>query len=390
MGEVTEIAGEVIEGYSVVRIFGGEQYEINKFDRATNDSLHNDMKVAISKAINVTGVQCIIGFGIGMIVFATIHLANVLTVTAGSFLAIMGAMLQLIKPMKTLTTLNASIQRGLAGAESVFSLLDQAIESVQGKPFTQRARGDICFENVSFAYRLGKEVLHSVNLHIPAGQTVALVGHSGSGKTTIASLVPRFYDVSQGRITLDGIPINDIELSSLREQIALVGQHVTLFNDSIANNIAYGRFDVSREAVIAAAKFAYAHEFIEKLPNGYDTKVGDNGVLLSGGQRQRLAIARAILKNAPILILDEATSALDSESEQYIQDALAQLMKNRTTLIVAHRLSTINKADKIIVMQHGRVIEQGNHQDLLAKEGRYAQLYKGQQMGVSYEEALVE
>ena len=390
MGEVTEIAGEVIEGYSVVRIFGGEQYEINKFDRATHASLRNDMKVAISKAINVTGVQCIIGIGIGMIVFTTIQLANVLTISPGSFLAIMAAMLQLIKPMKTLTTLNASIQRGLAGAESVFSLLDEKLESNQGQSLIQRARGDIHFEQVSFAYRQGKDVLHNVNLHIPAGKTVALVGHSGSGKTTIASLVPRFYDVIQGRITLDGTPINDIELSSLREQIALVGQHVTLFNDTIANNIAYGRFDLSREEVIAAAKFAYADEFIQKLPNGYDTRVGDNGVLLSGGQRQRLAIARAILKNAPILILDEATSALDSESEQYIQEALAQLMKNRTTLIVAHRLSTINRADKIIVMQHGRVIEQGNHQELLAKDGRYAQLYKGQQMGAVHEEALVE
>lgn len=390
MGEVTEIAGEVIEGYSVVRIFGGERYEIDKFDKATNASLRNDMKVAISKAINVTGVQCIVGLGIGMIVFATIQLANVFTVSAGSFLAIVGAMLQLIKPMKTLTTLNASIQRGLAGAESVFLLLDQRVEPETGAQLTQRARGAIRFEKVHFAYRAGKDVLRDVTIDIHPGEKVALVGHSGSGKTTVTSLVPRFYDVSQGQITLDGQPINEISLSSLRQQIALVGQQVTLFNDTIANNIAYGCFESNLEDIISAAKFAYAHEFIQTLPKGYDTQVGDNGVLLSGGQRQRLAIARAILKNAPILILDEATSALDSESEQYIQEALGRLMKNRTTLVVAHRLSTIKNADKIIVMHQGRVVEQGDHQTLLQMDGRYAQLYKRQQIDVVYEEALIE
>ena len=382
MGEVTEIAGEVIDGYRVVRIFGGEHYEVNKFNKATEMSRCNDMKVAISKAINVSGVQCIIAIGIAMIIFAAIQLASVIVVTAGSFLAILAAMLQLIKPMKTLTTLNATIQRGLAGAESVFSLLDRAVESDEGKKLQQKVSGAIEFRQVSYAYRQGPLVLHEVEFSINAGETVALVGHSGSGKTTLTSLLPRFYEVTKGSIILDGVPIKALSLHSLREQIALVSQHITLFNDSMANNIAYGRFDVSFEHIVTAAKLAHADEFIKNLPQGYDTRIGENGVLLSGGQRQRLAIARAILKDAPILILDEATSALDSESERYIQEALDKLMRNRTTLVVAHRLSTIKRADKIIVMHQGRVVEQGNHQQLLALGGHYAQLYQVQQLGV--------
>jgi len=389
MGEITEIAGEVIEGYRVVRIFGGEEYEVKKFNKATESSLRNDMKVAVSKAINVLGVQSIIAVGIALIIFVAIKLVAVITVTAGSFLAIIAAMLQLIRPMKILTTLNASIQRGLAGAESVFSLLDQIVESQKGRKLIQKVRGKIQFENVSFAYRQGPLVLHNVDFQINAGEIVALVGHSGSGKTTIASLIPRFYDVNSGSIKLDDVSINDVSLSSLREQIALVTQHVTLFNDTVANNIAYGNFDVSREQIIKAAEQAYADEFIKNLPQGYDTLIGDNGVLLSGGQRQRMAIARAILKDAPILILDEATSALDSESERYIQAALEQVMKNRTTLIVAHRLSTIKNANNIIVMHQGRVVEQGNHEQLLAMEGHYAKLYKVYPVSAGHEEAVV-
>lgn len=389
MGEVTEIASEVIDGYQVVRIFGGEGYEVNKFNTATETSRQNDMKVAVSKAINVSGVQAIIAVSIAMIIFAAIKLATVITVTAGAFLAIIAAMLQLIKPMKTLTTLNATIQRGLAGAESVFSLLDQAVESDKGKQLSQRARGQIQFNDVSYAYRQGPQVLHHLNFSINAGETVALVGHSGSGKTTITSLLPRFYEVTSGNIMLDGTSIRELSLSSLREQIAFVSQHVTLFNDTMANNIAYGCFNVSREQILNAAKLAYADEFIQNLPQGYDTRIGENGVLLSGGQRQRLAIARAILKDAPILILDEATSALDSESERYIQAALEQVMQSRTTLVVAHRLSTIRRADKIIVMHQGCVVEQGTHQELLAMDGHYAQLYRVQQMGVEREEEAI-
>ena len=389
MGEVTAIAGEAIDGYRVVRVFGGEIYEIDKFNKATETSRRNDMKVAVSKAINVSGVQCLIALGIALIIFAAIQLSSIITVTAGSFLAIIAAMLQLIKPMKTLTTLNASIQRGLAGAESIFSLLDETIESDKGRKLSTKARGTVRFEDVSFAYRDGPLVLHGVNFTMHAGETVALVGHSGSGKTTLASLLPRFYDVTRGRITLDGVPIEDLSLTSLREQMALVSQHVTLFNDTIASNIAYGRFDIERDDIERAAKLAYAHDFIKNLPMGYDTRIGENGVMLSGGQRQRLAIARAILKDAPLLILDEATSALDSESEQYIQKALEEVMANRTTLVVAHRLSTIKRAHNIIVVHEGRVVEQGTHDALLLENGRYAQLYRLQQSGVMSDEERV-
>ena len=382
MGVVTEIASEAIDGYRVVRVFGGEEYEINKFKQAAELSRLNDMKVASSKALNVSGVQIIIAIGIATIIFAAIQLSSVITVTAGSFLAIIAAMLQLIKPMKMLTTLNAVIQRGLAGADSVFSLLDKPLESLKGDVLHERARGDICFQDVSFSYRQGPAVLQHVNFNVKAFETVALVGHSGSGKSTIASLLPRFYELTSGQIMLDGVSLNHIKLVSLRKQIALVSQQVTLFNDTLANNIAYGRFDVGMDEIIRAAKLAYADEFIQKLPDGYLTRVGENGVLLSGGQRQRLAIARAILKDAPILILDEATSALDSESERYIQLALEQIMKNRTTLVVAHRLSTIIRADRIVVLHQGRVMEQGTHQQLLEVGGHYSRLYHAQQLDV--------
>ena len=375
MSMVTEIASEVIDGYRVVRIFGGEDYETKKFHTATESSRKNDMKVAMSKGINVFAVQSIIACGIAMIVFAAIQLSTVIVVTAGSFLAIIAGMLQLIKPMKSLTTIHASIQRGLAGAESVFSLLEHPLESADGLDLPQRLNGDVEFKNVSFAYNQGPLVLKAINFSIAAGQTVAIVGHSGGGKTTLASLLPRFYEVSEGQILVDNYPIETLSLASLRKQIALVSQHVTLFNDTIANNIAYGLDDVTLEQIKNASKLAYADEFIQNLSDGYNTIIGENGVLLSGGQRQRLAIARAILKNAPILILDEATSALDNESERYIQSALETVVKNRTTLIIAHRLSTIQKADNIIVLHQGNIVEIGTHDKLLELNGYYAQLY---------------
>lgn len=388
MGQVTEIAAEVIEGYRVVRVFGGESYEIDKFKEATEASRLNDMKVAATKALNVSSVQIIIAIGIAAIIFAAIQLQTVITVSAGSFLAIIAAMLQLIKPLKTLTTLNAVIQRGLAGAESVFSLLDKPAESAHGQDIELSAPCSIQFQNVSFAYRQGPRVLNGIDFSINPGETVALVGHSGSGKTTLSSLLPRFYELDEGQICINAIPIQSMSLSHLRKAMALVSQHVTLFNDTVSKNIAYGKNNATNEQIMEAARLAYAHEFIEALPNGYDTPVGENGVLLSGGQRQRLAIARAILKDAPILILDEATSALDNESEQYIQAALERIMKNRTTLVIAHRLSTIMRADKIIVMHQGRIVEWGKHEELLTLGGHYAQLYQKQDTPHDYQAVL--
>lgn len=388
MGKVTEIAAEVIEGYKVVRIFGGEKYEIAKFHKATEESRKNDMKVAISKAINVSSVQMIIALGIAFIIFISIKLSTVIIVTAGAFLAIIAAMLQLIKPLKTLTNLNAAIQRGLAGAESIFLLLDNKTEESTGTK--SLALGQPCkikFDNVSFAYRNGPTVLHNINLDIEAGSIVALVGHSGSGKTTLASILPRFYEIHSGTILINDTPIKQLSLENLRASMALVSQHVTLFNDTIANNIAYGKFNANMDEIMSAARMSYADEFINKLELGYDTKIGENGVLLSGGQRQRIAIARAILKDAPILILDEATSALDNESERYIQSALQTVMQDRTTLVIAHRLSTIKRADKIIVMQNGKIVEVGTHAQLFEARGHYTQLYQAQNLA-SEDESL--
>ncbi len=389
MGEVTTIASESIEGYRELRLFGGEMHEIEKFNTATERSRIQDMKVAMSRAINVSGVQTIIALGIAGIIFAAIQLQSVITITAGAFLAVIAAMLQLIKPMKTLTTLNSVFQKGLAGAESVFRVLDEPPESMDGASLKSRAVGAITFDNVSYAYRQGTPVLHDIQLDISAGETVALVGHSGSGKTTLASLIPRFYALTKGRILLDGQDIETLALKDVREQIALVSQDVTLFDDTLANNIAYGAFDAPQEKIIEAAKYAYADEFIQKLPEGYDTRVGENGVLLSGGQRQRIAIARAILKDAPVLILDEATSALDTTSERFIQTALGHVMKNRTTLVIAHRLTTIQQADKIVVMQHGRIVEVGRHDALLAAGGVYASLYHAQELASMQADAVM-
>ncbi len=378
MGQVTEIAAEAIDGYRDVRVFGGSDYEHQRFERATELSRSQDMKVAMAKAINVCSVQMIVAMGIALIILVAIQLSNVITVTAGSFLAVIAAMLQLIKPMKTLTSLHASIQRGLAGAESIFQMLDCPVERDQGTALLPSTPCSIRFDQVSYAYRQADPVLHNISFTIEAGETVALVGHSGSGKSTIASLLPRFYDVSSGAIYLNDVRIEDLSLVSLREGISIVSQQVTLFNDTIAANIAYGRFESSRADVMRAATLAYADEFIQDLPLGYDTQVGEDGVLLSGGQRQRLALARAILKDAPLLILDEATSALDNESERYIQIALEKVMQSRTTLIIAHRLSTIQRADRILVMHQGRIVEVGTHDFLLEQGGHYAQLYRMQ------------
>lgn len=378
MGQVTDIAAEAIDGYRDVRVFGGLSYERERFKQATDLSRVQDMKVAMSKAINVCSVQVIIAIGIALIILVAIQLSTVITVTAGSFLAVIAAMLQLIKPMKTLTTLHATIQRGLAGAESVFQMLDCAVEPDSGHQLLPQQPCSIRFDQVTFAYRHNDPVLHDISFTIAAGETVALVGHSGSGKSTIASLLPRFYEISSGTIFMNEVPITELSLTALRDHIAIVSQQVTLFNDTIAANIGYGGLSHRHEDIVRAAKLAYADEFIQALPQGYATRVGEDGVLLSGGQRQRLALARAILKDAALLILDEATSALDNESEHYIQMALEQVTQSRTTLIIAHRLSTIQRADRILVMHQGRIVESGTHATLLAKNEHYAQLYRMQ------------
>lgn len=386
MGQVTEIASEVIDGFREIRMFETQGFVSKKFNDAAESSKRHDLKVAMSKAINVFGVQMILAIAMTIIIFAAIQLAKHITITPGTFVAITAAGLQLIKPMKTLTNLNATLQRGFAGAESIFQLLDKELEKDNGTSnLPAHVRGDIAFKNVYFAYQEGQWVLENFNMHIPAGQTIALVGASGSGKTTLINLLPRFYDIQQGQITLDDIPLENWSLQNLRQQFSWVSQHVILFNDSIAANIAYGDQNIDEERLWSAIKQADAYHFIQQLPDGLQTQIGENGLTLSGGQRQRLALARAIYKNAPIFILDEATAALDNQTEQHIQRALEQFHHQRTMIIIAHRLSTIQFADIIFVMNQGRIVEQGSHESLLAQNGHYANLYRAQHHGLHHE-----
>ena len=374
MAEITHVAEEALEGYKVVRTFGGEAYEIQKFNRATAKNMYWELKLVILKAINDSSVQMVGISVVAVMVYLATKPHGAHALSAGSFTAVIAAMMATLKPMRNLTSVNGTIQRGRA--ESIFEVLDMPTELDKGDMSVARVNGKIEYRNVSLNYdRSDQQVLSNINLQVAPGQTVALVGRSGSGKTSMVSLLPRFYDRSAGEIYIDDINIFDIKLADLRKQIALVTQHVTLFNDTIANNIGYG-LDATEAEVIQAAKAAYAMEFIEKLPDGIHTLVGENGVLLSGGQRQRIAIARAILKDAPILILDEATSALDTESERYIQAALEAVMKDRTTLVIAHRLSTIENADLIIVLENGHIVEQGTHKTLIQQGGAYCMLHQ--------------
>ncbi len=379
ISHLTHCAEENVEGYKVVRSFGGEEYESDKFAKAANNNLHNEMKVVAARSWSVSSVQFVAALALsGTLYVATLDISNSI-LNAGGFVAMIAAMLAILKPMKDLTTMQNKLYRGLAGAQTVFEMLDQPFELDSGTKTVERAKGRIEFSQVNFSYNQDKQVLHHVSFTAEPGEIIALIGRSGSGKSTLVNLLPRFYADFTGDIRLDDVSVRDYQLASLRNQMAVVSQHVTLFNDTIANNIAYGRFDKVSEAEIrAAAKAAYALDFIEQLPKGLQTLVGENGVLLSGGQRQRIAIARALLKNAPILILDEATSALDTESERYIQAALDELMRHRTTLVIAHRLSTVEHADKIIVMDHGHVMEVGSHQALIDRDGYYAKLYRMQ------------
>ena len=377
MGDITQVIEESVAAHKVVKLFGGQQYESERFSDQANWVRRYTMKQAMAASANVPIVQMIAALALAVIVYLATVQSRSDETTVGGFLSFIAAMLMLTAPIKRLTGVSEFLQRGLAASESVFELLDTPSEVNTGKVTIGRATGRIAFEQVSLSYQDDERLaLRGISLEIPAGQAVALVGASGSGKSTLANLVPRFYLPSSGRIRLDGHDLAELTLASLRANIALVSQEVVLFNDTVAANIAYGQMRVVPEAeIIAAAKAAHAMEFIREMPEGLNTLVGERGVKLSGGQRQRLAIARAILKNAPILILDEATSALDSESERYVQEALETLMQGRTSLVIAHRLSTIEKADRIIVLQKGGIVETGTHRELLAKNGVYAQLH---------------
>ncbi|MDR3299343.1 MAG: lipid A export permease/ATP-binding protein MsbA [Candidatus Accumulibacter sp.] len=374
MGDLTHIASEMIQGYRVVRGFGGEEYEAARFRASSQDNTDRQLRMARTSAIFTPALQLATFSTMAVLLFLVLLLRG--NASAGDLVAYITAAGMLPKPIRQLSEVSATVQKGLAGAESIFAQLDEPREADHGTVEREHVSGRIEIKNLSFGYDGRQHVLNDIDLLIEPGQMIALVGRSGGGKSTLASLIPRFYRHKTGQILIDGIDIKYFTLRNLRRHIALVTQQTSLFNDSVANNIAYGDLaDAPRKSIEEAAEAACASEFIEKLPQGYDTPVGENGVLLSGGQRQRLAIARAILKDAPILILDEATSSLDSESERHIQQALDHVTRNRTTLVIAHRLSTIEKADAIMVMDQGRIVEWGPHAELLARNCHYARLH---------------
>ncbi|SDW57850.1 lipid A export permease/ATP-binding protein MsbA [Marinobacter mobilis] len=380
MGDITHVASEGIAGYRVVRTFGGEDYERQRFHQVSQHNLVQSLKMASTQAISVPVIQVLVALAIASLVWLMLSPEIRGTMSTGELIAFITAATTMAKPVRQVTSVHAKIQKGVAAAHDVFETMDQPPEQDHGTFAPERVTGQITLDKVCFRYRDQlDDVLHNISLDIPAGQSVALVGRSGSGKSTLVSLLPRFYEYTDGEISIDGHALADYQLQALRGQIALVTQNVVLFNDTIAANIAYGALkDATREQIREAAAKAHALEFIDRMPEGLDTMIGDNGVMLSGGQRQRLAIARALLKNAPILILDEATSALDTESERHIQDALETVMEGRTTLVIAHRLSTIEKADRIVVMDAGQIVESGRHEELLAAGGAYANLHQTQ------------
>ena len=380
IGHLTHVAEETVQGHKVVKVFGGEPYERRRFEQASNRVRRLLYKVQAAGAANVPIVELMAAMVIAGLIYAGASMAGSEAMSVGEFVAFFTAIGLMMAPLKSLTNISQPIQRGLSAAEHIFALVDESAEPETGSRTAGRLDGHLVFDEVWFRYPTGAtDALRAVSFEVPAGRTVALVGPSGSGKTTIASLVPRFYLPTAGHIAIDGIDIQAFTLHSLRANIALVSQDVVLFNDSVRANIAYGMMPPpSDEAILAAAQAAYALEFIERMPNGLDTPIGEDGVLLSGGQRQRIAIARALLKDAPILILDEATSALDTDSERQIQAALETLQRNRTTLVIAHRLSTIQRADQILVMQEGAIVERGTHMQLVERGGPYAELYRKQ------------
>jgi ATP-binding cassette, subfamily B, bacterial MsbA len=376
MGDVTRVTEQSLHGQKIVKVFDGHDYEQRQFDGINRKNFRLNVRLVATRAAGDFLTQFTVAFGCAAVIFLAFSEWVAQDLSVAEFMAFITAMAMLLPPLKRLTNINVAVQRGIAAGQSVFQILDEPAEVDTGTRTLERARGDVEYRDVSFSYDPRKGgVLRNVSFRVPAGQTCAVVGRSGSGKSTLVSLLPRFYEVSEGLILLDGEDIRDYRLQDLRRQIALVSQDVVLFDDTIANNIAYGALAThSREEIESVAEAAYVAEFAAELPDGLDTHVGERGVLLSGGQRQRIAIARALLKNAPVLILDEATSALDTESERRVQGALGRLMQGRTTLVIAHRLSTVESADRIIVMHDGEIVEAGTHAELLARDGHYSVL----------------
>jgi len=378
MGSVSRIIEESIKGQLVVKIFGGRRYEEAHFSVVNDRNRRQHLRMQMTQALSSPIVQLLIACALALIIYLATHESLKEDISAGTFVSFITAMSMLMPPVRSLTSIVSELQRGIAAAESVFNFIDQKPEHDQGSYEAEKVEGRIEFDHVGFCYQGEEEAaLKDIEINIEAGTTVAFVGRSGSGKSTLLNLIPRLYDVTRGELRLDGVNVQDYRLDNLRSHISYVGQDVVLFNDTIEHNIAYGDMKArSHEEIVEAAKAAYAYDFIEQSNNGFQTMVGERGVMLSGGQRQRIAIARALLNDAPVLILDEATSALDTESERYIQKSLEKLMKNRTTLVIAHRLSTIENADVIVVMDRGCFVEKGTHQELIALNGHYAALHQ--------------